>query len=52
MISLDDIYQTDYLKYYKIHDKERKLWYYSEWFLGVLVKWALDIDGYTYEKWR
>lgn len=52
MISIDDINTTWFSKYYKIHDKDRKMWYYDEWLILALLKWALDIYGYDYEKWR
>lgn len=51
-IGIEDIEQTLFSKYYKIHDKDRGTWYYSEWLIGVLVNWALDINGYDYEKWK
>lgn len=52
MIGLKDLDQTLFSKYYKIYDKDRNTWYYSEWFIGVLVNWALDINGYDHEHWK
>ena len=51
-IGLQDLRQTTFGKYYKIHDKDRATWYYSEWFIGVFINWALDINGYSYERWK
>lgn len=50
-IGIQDLQQTAYGKYYKIHDKDREQWYYSEWFIGCLLMWALDMGGIDNERW-
>lgn len=51
-IGIEDLRQTDYGKYYKIHDKDRAQWYYHEWFIICLLMWVLDTGGIDYEKWK
>jgi len=51
-IDLRDIDATAYGKYTKIHDKDRGLWYYHEWFIVCLIMWALDMGGINYERWK
>lgn len=51
-IGIQDLRVTDYGKYNKIHDKDRGLWYYHEWFIVCFLMWALDMGGLDHERWK
>lgn len=51
MIGIEDLDKSYAGTYYRIHDKDRGMYYYDEWLSCCFIKWLFDFDGYEYPKY-